>query len=441
MPTSSNGGDLIAIRCHGLGKRYRIGEQVRYKTLRETLTTSVQAPFRWLRSRHTEGLNQKKTEFWALRDLTLEVKHGEVLGVIGRNGAGKSTLLKVLSRITKPTLGTAEICGRVGTLLEVGAGFHPELTGRENIFLNGAMLGMKRGEITSKFDQIVEFAECGGFLDTPIKHFSSGMYVRLAFAVAAHLETEILFVDEVLSVGDAVFQKKCLGKIGDVASQGRTVLFVSHNLLAVESLCTRAICLHEGRIVLEGTPSSVTTRYLQNWLPKFKQVMYEDRETAPGDENFRLHRAQVRAQEETAGDRLTVRTPLVFELEYWKHSNQSRIDLGVAVFNEHGVNVFTTGRFESCADPAGLLRSSFCIPGDLLNCGTYRIHLSVLLGGLTLIANWEDLLTFEVHDVPSELRGFYHGEWPGAIRPNLAWKTELIEAFSESAKNNRGNGF
>ena len=402
---------------------------------------SVQAPFRWLKSKHTDGLNQKETEFWALRDLTLEVKHGEVLGVIGRNGAGKSTLLKILSRITKPTQGTAEIRGRVGTLLEVGAGFHPELTGRENIFLNGAILGMKRCEIGRKFDQIVEFAECGRLLDTPIKHFSSGMYVRLAFAVAAHLETEILFVDEVLSVGDAVFQKKCLGKIGDVASQGRTVLFVSHNLLAVESLCTRAICLHEGRIILEGTPSSVTARYLQNWLPKFNRVMYEDREKAPGDENFRLRRAQVRLQDGTSGDRLTVRTPLVFEFEYWKLSSQSRIDLGVEVFNEHGVNVFTTARFESRAERAGLSRSSFTVPGDLLNCGTYQIHLSVLLGGLTLIANWEHLLAFEVHDVPSELRGFYHDEWPGAIRPNLAWKTELIEPFSVSAQNTRENRF
>jgi len=432
LPTLSKGGGLIAIRCQGLGKRYRIGEQVRYRTFRDTLTASVQAPFRWLKSKPTDGLNGKETEFWALRDLTLEVEHGEVLGVIGRNGAGKSTLLKILSRITKPTQGIAEIRGRVGTLLEVGAGFHPELTGRENIFLNGAMLGMKRSEIRSKFDQIVEFAECGRLLDTPIKHFSSGMYVRLAFAVAAHLETEILFVDEVLSVGDAVFQKKCLGKIGDVASQGRTVLFISHNLLAIESLCTRAICLHEGRIVLEGTPSSVTARYLQNWMPKFNQMKYEDNDKAPGDENFRLHSAQVRGQEGAAGDHLTVRTPLVFEFEYWKRSSQSRIDLGVEVFNEHGVNVFTTARFESSAEPAGLLRSSFAVPGDLLNCGTYQIHLSVLLGGLTLVAKWEGLLAFEVHDVPSELRGFYHGEWPGAIRPNLAWKTEVIEPFSGS---------
>ncbi len=432
MPTLSKGEGLIAIRCQGLGKRYRIGEQVRYRTFRDTLTSSLKAPFRWLKSKNTDSLNRKETEFWALRDLTLEVEHGEVLGVIGRNGAGKSTLLKILSRITKPTQGTAEICGRVGTLLEVGAGFHQELTGRENIFLNGAMLGMKRSEIRSKFDQIVEFAECGRLLDTPIKHFSSGMYVRLAFAVAAHLETEILFVDEVLSVGDAVFQKKCLGKIGDVASQGRTVLFISHNLLAIESLCTRAICLHEGRIVLEGTPSSVTARYLQNWMPKFNQMKYEDSDKAPGDENFRLHSAQVRGQDGAAGDHLTVRTPLVFEFEYWKRSSQSRIDLVVEVFNEHGVSVFATARFESGSEPAGLLRSSFAIPGDLLNCGTYRIHLSVLLGGMTLIANWEDLLAFEVHDVPSELRGFYHGEWPGAIRPNLAWKTELIEPFSES---------
>ena len=227
----------------------------------------------------------------------------------GRNGSGKSTLLKILSRITRPTEGHAEIRGRVGSLLEVGAGFHPELTGRENIFLNGAILGMARREIERSFDEIVEFSECGRFLDTPIKHYSSGMYVRLAFAVAAHLDVDILLVDEVLAVGDAAFQKKCLGKMGDVAGQGRTVLFVSHNMLAVDNLCTRAICLHEGKVVLEGSPASVTSRYLQNWLPAFKDVVYDDIETAPGNDMIRLHRARVRPLHGFPADQLQFAPP------------------------------------------------------------------------------------------------------------------------------------
>ena len=251
-----------AIRCEGIGKRYRMGQRQRYRALRDTLTDALRAPVRLLRAafRARAGADAPAAEsLWALKDVSLEIRHGEVLGVIGRNGAGKTTLLKILSRITKPTEGQAEIRGRVGALLEVGTGFHPELTGRENIYLNGAILGMRRREIERKFDEIVEFSECGRFLDMPVKHYSSGMYMRLAFAVAAHLETEILFVDEVLAVGDAAFQKKCLGKIGDVAHQGRTVLFVSHNMVAVDSLCTRAICLHEGKIVEEGPPGVVTS--------------------------------------------------------------------------------------------------------------------------------------------------------------------------------------
>ncbi len=441
MRTSSDSGGPIAIRCDGIGKRYRIGLRPRYRTLRETISGMVRAPLRAMARRGHKPANDER-DLWALRDLSLEVRRGEVLGVIGRNASGKSTLLKILSRITKPTEGQAEIHGRVGSLLEVGAGFHPELTGRENIFLNGAVLGMIRREIERKFDEIVEFAECGRLLDTPIKHYSSGMYVRLAFAVAAHLETEILLVDEVLAVGDAAFQKKCLGKIGDAASQGRTVLFVSHNMLAVDSLCTRAICLHEGRVVLEGLPAAVTSRYSQNWLPAFKEVVHDDIESAPGNDMIRLHRARVRPLDGSPTDQLTVRTSLAVEFECWKLAAHSRLDLAAEIFNEHGVSVFATAENRESPAPAGLLRSSFIVPADLMNNGTYRLHFMVFLNGVgaTVVADWEDLLVFEIHDAASELRGAFHGQWPGALRPNLLWQTELLEPLPVSVAGLRGNG-
>jgi lipopolysaccharide transport system ATP-binding protein len=241
-----------AIRVERLSKLYRIGETPeRYKTLRDTLMGIVSAPVRRLRLAKPTRSKMDPT-IWALRDISFEVERGEVIGIIGRNGAGKSTLLKVLSRITEPTEGRAEIHGRVGSLLEVGTGFHPELTGRENVYLNGAILGMRRAEIQAKFDEIVAFAEIEKFIDTQVKHYSSGMYLRLAFAVAASLEPEILLIDEVLAVGDVLFQKKCLGKMEDVARAGRTVLFVSHNMAAVRALCTRGLVLHEGRVTETG---------------------------------------------------------------------------------------------------------------------------------------------------------------------------------------------
>ncbi len=246
----------VAIRVENLSKRYTIGSNgERHDTLRDALVAALH------RSGKRRAQRAKGAEFWALRDVSFEIKRGEVVGVIGRNGAGKSTLLKILSRITEPTSGRAEIHGRVGSLLEVGTGFHPELTGRENIYLNGAILGMKRAEIDRKFDEIVAFAEIDRFLDTPVKRYSSGMYVRLAFAVAAHLEPEILLVDEVLAVGDAAFQKKCLGKMGDVAGEGRTVVFVSHNMAAVENLCRRTLLFDEGHLNLTADASAAVSAY------------------------------------------------------------------------------------------------------------------------------------------------------------------------------------
>jgi lipopolysaccharide transport system ATP-binding protein len=256
----------IAIRVDSLSKKYRIGaRQKRFNTLRETLATAATAPFHALRagSHHSNGHSTNGNYIWALKDLSFEVKRGDVVGIIGRNGAGKSTLLKILTRITEPTTGYADIKGRVASLLEVGTGFHPELSGRDNIHLNGAILGMRRAEIERKFDEIVAFSEIDKFIDTPVKHYSSGMYLRLAFAVAAHLEPEILLVDEVLAVGDASFQRKCLGKMEDVARQGRTVFFVSHNMAAVEYLCDKGIALQNGKLAFSGTASETINYYLR----------------------------------------------------------------------------------------------------------------------------------------------------------------------------------
>ena len=426
----------LAIRCEGIGKRYRMGQRQRYRALRDTIADALRAPFRRLRTafgpRRT-GDTRGPEFLWALKGISLEIQQGEVLGVIGRNGAGKSTLLKILSRITKPTEGQAEIRGRVGALLEVGTGFHPELTGRENIYLNGAVLGMTRREIERKFDEIVEFSECGRFLDMVVKHYSSGMYMRLAFAVAAHLETEILFVDEVLAVGDAAFQKKCLGKMGEAAHQGRTVVFVSHNLLAVGSLCTRAICLHEGKIVMEGPPGMVTSCYLQNWIPASTEVLYEDIGSAPGNEMVRLHRACVRPMDGSPSDPITVRTPFVAEFEYWKLAPNVSLDIDVYLYNENGILLFDTAWFGRLPAPTGLLRSWFVVPGDLLNNGTHRIELSIRWGTANVAFHSEDLLIFDVHDVASDLRGMFHGGWEGAIRPHFEWTTERIDASLDPA--------
>jgi lipopolysaccharide transport system ATP-binding protein len=254
----------IAIRVEGLSKQYLIGTNTeKYRTLRDSLTRAAKAPVRLARTLvgHNGHRPPKRTPMWALRDVTFDIHQGEVVGIIGRNGAGKSTLLKILSRITEPTEGYAEVHGRVGSLLEVGTGFHPELTGRENILLNGAILGMKRADIQAKFDEIVAFSEVEKFIDTPVKHYSSGMYLRLAFAVAAHLDPEILLVDEVLAVGDQVFQQKCIRKMGAVATEGRTVLFVSHNMAAIQNLCNSVMLMHNGALLASGQPEQVIGRY------------------------------------------------------------------------------------------------------------------------------------------------------------------------------------
>src|ERR1043166_5852159 len=297
------------VRVEGLSKQYRIGEQrAGYDTLRESIVRAVKAPLNQLRN----GRRSSNT-IWALKDVNFEVAPGEVVGIVGSNGAGKSTLLKTLSRITEPTHGRVELYGRLASLLEVGTGFHPELTGRENTYLNGAILGMHKADIDRKFDEIVAFAELEKFLDTPVKHYSSGMYMRLAFAVASHLEPEILLVDEVLAVGDAAFQKKCLGRMGEVAKQGRTVLFVSHNLTAVKSLCRKTMRLERGEIVDSGDTERVVLNYIQNETQTRMQRVWDDPQLAPGGSDVRLHHLSITPLAQNPDQPITVRTPIRLE--------------------------------------------------------------------------------------------------------------------------------
>jgi lipopolysaccharide transport system ATP-binding protein len=296
-------GDVV-IRLESLGKRFAIqSRQEGYKTLRDTLASAATKPFRRRNSDITTNGNhgEASDSIWALKDVSFEVKQGEVVGLIGRNGAGKSTLLKILSRVTEPTKGRAQICGKVGSLLEVGVGFHPELSGRENVYLNGAIMGMKRFEIQRNFDAIVAFAEIDKFIDTPVKHYSSGMYLRLAFAVAAHLEPEILLVDEVLAVGDAAFQKKCVGKMEQVAGEGRTVLFVSHNMAAVQALCQRGIFLHNGSVFCDATASATIGAYLK-MLEQTVSLNLLEREDRQGSGEVKLSNVEI----STGGDAGTI---------------------------------------------------------------------------------------------------------------------------------------
>jgi len=424
------------IKVTGLSKQYRIGvRDASYGTLRESLMSGLSAPFR--RLRRSESDNGEEI-LWALRDVSFEVAPGEVVGIIGRNGAGKSTLLKILSRVTEPTAGLIELYGRVGSLLEVGTGFHPELTGRENVYLNASILGMARREVETKFDEIISFAEIEKFMETPVKRYSSGMYLRLAFAVAAHLEPEILIVDEVLAVGDAAFQRKCLGKMDQVAKEGRTVLFVSHNMAAVQSLCQRAIWLDQGRVQEDGETGAVVGSYLHRSFSSQAEQVWEDVETAPGNDRVRLRSVRVRPEEGLSSDPITIRTPLVFEFEFWNLQPGTRLNLSLHIYGQDGVIAFNTVPYHEPVwhgnpFPAGLFRSVCHVPGDLLNNGMHRVELLIVKDEGIVLYRKDDALIFDVRDA-IEMRGGWHGRWVGVVRPNLLWETELIETESPPGK-------
>ena len=370
-------------------------------------------------------------EFWALRDVNFEVKRGEVLGIIGRNGAGKSTLLKILSRITEPTRGRAILRGRVASLLEVGTGFHPELTGRENIFLNGAILGMTRAEIKSKFDEIVAFAEVERFLDTPVKRYSSGMYVRLAFAVAAHLEPEILIVDEVLAVGDAEFQKKSLGKMHSVAvKENRTVLFVSHNLQAVQSLCDRAILLDSGVVVAEGAPKDVVGRHLAT-AQSFSGERVWSEETAPGNENVTLIAVRVLTSDGDLSGTLDSQSDFYVELDFLAREGHGNLCIGFDMTNSEGVTVFRTYQTDLplerwLAVRAGPNRWRCRIPKGLLNGGDFFVSPRISIHNVCWIVHEDAALKFRMnltHGMSPLWNSLNEGARPGLVAPILDWNT------------------
>jgi len=416
------------IRVENLSKQYVLGA-LRHDTLRDQLAAGM----RRLAGRGTASPDQNR--IWALQDVSFAVDQGEIIGVIGRNGSGKSTLLKILARITRPTRGRATIRGQVGSLLEVGTGFHAELTGRENIYLNGAILGMTRQETQRKFDEIVAFAEVEKFIDTPVKRYSSGMYLRLAFAVAAHLESEILLVDEVLAVGDAAFQKKCLGKMGSIVDEGRTILFVSHNMTAIQGLCSRAIWLDLGQMLEDGPTQQVVSNYLRsNASGAHAEQTWDDFASAPGSDEVRLHRVAARPRDGQPQDAITVLDPVVLEFEYWNQQPGLHLNLSLFVHNEQGIMVFNTAPLHEPVwhgrpFPVGLFRSVCHIPGSLLNDGTYRVTLLVVKDQAIVLSRHADILTFEVQD-SSAARGAWLGQWPGVVRPLLEWETELRATLS-----------
>jgi lipopolysaccharide transport system ATP-binding protein len=417
----------IAICAEHLGKRYRIGERQRYVALRDVLTRAISAPARLFRPQRTVSPNGHPTHIWALKDVSFEVHQGEVVGVIGRNGAGKTTLLKILARVTLPTEGHAQVKGRVGSLLEVGTGFHPELTGRENVHLSGAILGMGKKEIERKFDEMVAFAEVEKFIDTPLKHYSSGMQMRLAFAVAAHLEPEMLLVDEVLAVGDLQFQKKCLGKMSRVANEGRTVFFVSHNMGAITRLCGRAIWLDGGRLVAAGPVEEVASAYIRSSAEARGERRWEAAD-APGKGGVCLLAARVVAGEQGPASAVDIRKPFQIEIEYEILKALSHLRVAVRVVAADGTIAFTSSddanpTWDGCPRDPGRYISRCWVPGNLMNEGRYSLTLSADIPFVETFFFEESALTLDVEQMGGGGTR-YPERWPGLVCPKLDWDVE-----------------
>ncbi|HUH96502.1 MAG TPA: ABC transporter ATP-binding protein [Anaerolineales bacterium] len=427
-----------AIHVDKLSKRYRIGAaqtKFKYGMLREVLMDVAMTPVRAFKAFSGQGMRGASSVayIWALNDVSFDVQEGEVLGIIGRNGAGKSTLLKVLSRVTEPTKGTVTVRGRVGSLLEVGTGFHPELTGRENIYLNGAILGMKRREIESKFDEIVAFSEVEQFIDTPVKRYSSGMYLRLAFAVAAHLEPEILVVDEVLAVGDAEFQKKCLGKMGDVAQQGRTVLFVSHNMSAILRLTQEAIVIEKGQLVKRAPTSEAVDYYLSAGHAEAGERLWESDEVPLNAAPFVPVSLRVKDQHGKTVDTIRSTEPITLEFEYRLSAPTTGLRVGFYLSTMRGEFIMTSfdtdepEQFEKfSARQTGRYVSRCVLPADMFNEGRYALGVNASSFGVRRYFMDENALAFNV-----DISGAPGTHWPeprvGPIRPRLEWKIEKMD--------------
>jgi lipopolysaccharide transport system ATP-binding protein len=413
----------IAIRADGISKRYLIGETQgirRYRTLREEVSRAVS---------RKRAPSASERELWALQDVSFEIRNGETVGIIGRNGAGKSTMLKIIARITPPTSGRGETNGRVGSLLEVGTGFHPELTGRENIMLSAAVMGMRRSEVAARFDEIVDFSGLARFLDTPVKRYSSGMYMRLAFSVAAHLEPEILLVDEVLAVGDAQFQKKCLGRMEELSGTGRTVVFVSHSMPSVLRLCPRVILLDGGRLTADGSGSRVVEEYMGTGGGS-AQREWSEIETAPGDDRVRLKSVRVVNELGESVPEIDVRDPVFVELEYWSLSEDPgfRPIPSIHFSNSDGTTLFASHANRESGERRpqgpGLRRARCMIPGNFLAEGIVFVLAAVVAYEPSAIHAIEpEAIAFHVRDSSEGdgVRGGWTGDWPGLVRPMLQW--------------------
>lgn len=423
------------IEVKNLSKKYKINPEGRtgYLALRDVLANAFAKPLGFF------NRESKKGSFWALKNLSFKVEKGEVLGIIGPNGAGKTTILKILTRITPPTRGLITLRGSVASLLEVGTGFHPELTGRENVFLNGAILGMRRSEVLKKFDEIVEFSGVEKFLDTPMKHFSSGMEVRLAFSVAAHLESDILLVDEVLAVGDAEFQKRSLGKMESVNKEGRTILFVSHNLSAITALCSRAIFLKGGRIMTVGEPARVISQYLSKG-----QGIRADVDTssmALSNNVATLTHVRVCDQTGKTSPSFDIRKPIRIEIEYLVKKPKVWIGGNVQLKNNSGLLIFNSAEdinqnWNDAPRVPGLYKSTCWIPGNFLAEGIFgvRVTITSFLGKDRVEIDLTDAVTFNVHDPLSgdSVRGKSTTGYPGIIRPKLKWERTKIDMLPKS---------
>lgn len=413
-----------AIRTQGISKSYKIANRERYKALRDVL-----AEWAWP-SRVPRNEDSNDGTIWALRDLNMEIKPGEVVGIIGRNGAGKSTLLKILSRITEPTLGLATVFGRISSMLEVGTGFHPELTGRENVYLNGTILGMRKTEINAKFEQIVAFAEVEKFLDTPVKHYSSGMQMRLAFAVAAHLEPEILLIDEVLAVGDVRFQRKCVNRMQEIGISGRTVIYVSHNLPSITRLCQRAILLESGRVIADGPSPEVVSTYLNTGLGMTGRRKWTDPKKAPGDSVVRLASVTACTHDGVAAESFDIRCRIGIRIEYEVLTEGHVLVPNLHFLNEEGTCLFVATdsdpEWKRRARPAGHFLSTAWIPGNLLAEGTILVGVAVSTLNPLIVHFFErDAIAFHIIDSidGDTARGDFAGRMPGVIRPLLDWTT------------------
>ncbi|MEA5139844.1 ABC transporter ATP-binding protein [Arcicella rigui] len=413
---------MTVIEAENIGKKYiidHIKSNAQGNTLREVVTDKVRNLFT-----KKEKDQVSHEEFWALKDVSFKIEQGDRVGIIGSNGAGKSTMLKILSRITEPTQGKITIRGRVASLLEVGTGFHPELSGRENIFLNGSILGMKREEIKQHFDAIVDFAGVEKFLDTPVKRYSSGMYVRLGFAISAHLEPEILIVDEVLAVGDAEFQRKCLGKMKDASTSGRTILFVSHNLTAVQGLCNKAMYMQKGRLLEMGETNQVLATYLSHVQKTALESWWNTPEEAPGNDKARLKKVKLEPQFVGNQKFIDVRTAFKIHIEFWNFLENTNLNISLHLNSLTGECIFNIGT-PSLSFEKGVVYASCEIPADFMNDGSYAISLMIVKDKSTVIYNFEEVLIFEIEDYREGTS--WYGKWPGYVRPKIDFPITQLE--------------